>query len=221
MIVAHRLMGHRFFLGELVAARSHFEQIAALYNVEQHRPLMFQYGPDPGSAGLSVGALDLWLLGYGEQARQWSERALLLAHEAAHEYTLAYTLVLSSWFHHFRRESAVAQERAEEAIAICIKLGLALWLAWGTMIRGWALATQGKEAGIAQLHQGLAAAQAAEAGVFRTHQLTLLAEAYDAVGEPAAGLTALDEALALVEQTEERFWEAEIYRLKGELFARR
>src|SRR5262249_27623566 len=87
-----------------------------------------------------------------------------------------------------------------------------------TIMRGWALATQGQaEAGIAQIHQGLAAAQAAEARVFRTHQLTLLTEAYQMVREPEAGLAALDEALALVEQTEERFWEAEIYRLKGEL----
>jgi predicted ATPase len=218
IIVGHLCMGCRFLLGELVAARAHFEQIAALYNVEQHRPMTFQYGVDPGLSGLTTGALNLWLLGYVEQARQWSERALLLAHEGAHPFTLAYTLVLLSWFHHFRREWAVALERAEQAIAICIKQGLALWLAWGTMIRGWALAEQGQgDAAIAQIHQGLAAAQAAEARVFRTHQLTLLAEAYWTVGEPEAGLAALTEAAALVEQTEERFWEAEIYRLKGEL----
>jgi predicted ATPase len=218
IIVAHMCMGCRFLLGELVAARAHFEQIAALYTVEQHRPMTFQYGVDPGLSGLSSGALVLWLLGYVGKARQWSERAQLLAHEGAHPFTLAYTLVLLSWLHHFRREWAVAQERAEEAITICIKQGLALWLAWGTMIRGWALVEQGQgDAGIAQIHQGLTAAQAAEAGVFRTHQLTLLAEAYGAVGQPVAGLAALEEALALVEQNEERFWEAEIYRLKGEL----
>jgi class 3 adenylate cyclase/predicted ATPase len=218
MIVAHRLMGHRFFLGELVAARAHFEQIAALYNPEQHRPLLFQYGPDPGSAGLSVGALDLWLLGYVEQARRWSERAVLLAREADHAFTLAYALVLSSWFHQFCQEQAVAQERAEEAIAISTKQGIALFLAWGTIFRGRALAQQGQgEAGIAQLRQGVAALRAAGVQSFGTHHLTLLAEAYQTVGQPAAGLAALAEAGALVEKTEERFWEAEIYRLKGEL----
>jgi predicted ATPase/class 3 adenylate cyclase len=218
IIVAHRAMGCRFYLGELVAARPHFEQIAALYTVEQHRPLIFQYAQDPGPAGLSTGAFVLWLLGYVEQARRWSERALVLAREAAHPYTLAFTLIFSFWFHHFRRERAVAQERAEEAIAIASKQGLGLWLAWGTMMRGWALAKQEQgEAGMAQLRQGLAAVRAAGAAVFGTHNLTLLAEAYDAVGEPAAGLATLAEALDLVEETEERFWEAEIYRLKGEL----
>jgi predicted ATPase len=71
--------------------------------------------------------------------------------------------------------------------------------------------------GITLLRQGWAAAQAAGAQTTGTHHLTLLAEAHQAVGQPAAGLRVLDEALALVEQTEERFWEAEIYRLKGAL----
>jgi predicted ATPase len=205
-------------LGELVAARPHFEQIAALYTVEHHRPLTFQYGQDPGPTGLCVGALVLWLLGYGEQARRWSDRALVLAREAAHAYTLAAALTASSWLHHFCHEQAVAQERAEEDIAIATKQGVALLLAWATILRGWALAQQGQgDAGIAQIHQGLAVAQATGGESFRTYHLTLLAEAYDAVGQPAVGLGALDEALVLVEKTGERFWEAEIYRLKGEL----
>jgi predicted ATPase len=158
------------------------------------------------------------LLGYVKQARRWSKRAVMLAREAAHANSLAYSLLLSSWFHHFCRERAVAQERAEEDIAICTKQGLGDKLAWGTILRGWALAMQGQgQAGIAQIHQGVADTRAAGSGVFRTYQLTLLAEAYDAVGETEAGLAVLAEAAALVEQTEERFWEAEIYRLTGEL----
>src|SRR5262249_39706996 len=130
MIVAHRCVGwSNTVMGELVAARPHFEQIAALYNVEQHRPLMFQYPVDPGAAGLSMGAIDLWLLGYAEQARRWSDRALVLAREAAHANSLAYSLVFSSLFQHFCQERAVVQEQAEEDIAIATKQGLALWLA--------------------------------------------------------------------------------------------
>jgi hypothetical protein len=207
-----------FCMGELVAARAHFEQIAALYNVEQHRPLMFQYGQDPGPTGLSVGALDLWLLGYAEQARRWNERAILLAREAAHPYTLVSTLGSSFWLHSSCQEPADAQEQAEEVMAIASKQGLAVALAWGTIFRGWALAKQRQgAAGMAQLRQGVAAYQAAGQQTLVTHHLTLLAEAYQMVGQPAAGLAALDEALALVKTIGERFWEAEIYRLKGEL----
>jgi tetratricopeptide (TPR) repeat protein len=220
MIVAHWCMGWSFCMGELVAARPHFEQIVALYTVEHHRPLTFQYGQDPGPTGLALGALDLWLLGYPDQARQWSERAILLAREAAHPYTLIATLGSSFWLYSSCQEPAVAQEQAEEVIEIASKQGLAVGLAWATTIRGWALAQQGQgEAGIAQLRQGLAAFQATQQALL-THHLTLLAEAYDALGEPAAGLAVLDEAAALVEKIGERFWEAEIYRLKGELLLR-
>src|SRR5262245_44707543 len=159
MIVAHGCVGLSCAaMGEFVSARPHFEQVAALYNVEQHRPLIFQYPVDPGAAGLSMGAIDLWLFGYVEQARRWSDRALLLAREAAHANSLAYSLVFSSLFQHFCQDWAVAQEQAEEVIAIATKQGLGDKLAWGTIFRGWALATQGQgDEGIAQLRQGVAA----------------------------------------------------------------
>jgi predicted ATPase len=140
-----------------------------------------------------------------------------LLREAAHAHSLVDSLSFSSLFHHFCQERAVAQEQAEEAILIATKQGLTLWLAGGTITRGWALAQQGQEAGIAQLRQGLAAARATGARHFETHALTLLAEAYHTMGEPEAGLRVLAEALALVEKTGECFWEAEIYRLMGEL----
>jgi predicted ATPase len=211
-------MGWCFCIGELVSARAHFEQIVALYNVERHRPLTFQYGQDPGMAGLSGRALVLWLLGYPEQARRSSDRAIMLGREASHAHSLAGCLHFSSVFHAFCQETVIAQELTEEAIAICSKQGLAGWLAWAMVIRGWALAKQGHgEEGIAQILQGLAAVRAAGAEVARTYQLTLLVEAYQSVGQSEAGLSVLAEALAQVEKTEERFWEAEIYRLKGEL----
>jgi predicted ATPase len=219
MIVAHRCVGWSYMvMGELVAARPHFEQIAALYNPAQHRPLTFQYAQDPGPAGLISGALELWLLGYPEQARRWSDRALGLAREATHAYTLAYTLVFSSWLYRFCQDWAVAQALAEEVIPMATNQGFVMWLAGGIFTRGWALAQQGQgQAGIDQMVQGLAAIHATGAEFLRTHYLALLAQGYAAAGQPAAGLQVLAEAVRQVEKTEERFWEAEIYRLKGEL----
>jgi predicted ATPase len=86
------------------------------------------------------------------------------------------------------------------------------------ILRGWALAATGQgEAGIAQLCQGLTAARATGAEILRTYYLALLVDAYQTGGQREAGLAVLVEALAQVEKTEERFWEAELYRLKGEL----
>src|SRR5262249_48887041 len=83
---------------------------------------------------------------------------------------------------------------------------------------GWALAEQGQgEEGIAQIHQGLAAYRAIGSELWRSYYLALLAEAYGKVGRAEAGLKALAEALAQVEKTGEHFYEAELYRLKGEL----
>jgi predicted ATPase len=74
-----------------------------------------------------------------------------------------------------------------------------------------------EEDGIAQLHQGLAAWQATGAGVEQPYFLALLAEAYGKAGQVEEGLTVLAEALTVVDKSGERFYEAELYRLKGEL----
>jgi predicted ATPase len=88
----------------------------------------------------------------------------------------------------------------------------------GTIRRGCALAEQEQgEEGIAQMHQGLAALQAMGAELARPHYLALLTEAYGKGGQAGKGLSMLAEALSIVEKNEERWWEAELYRLKGEL----
>jgi predicted ATPase len=91
-------------------------------------------------------------------------------------------------------------------------------MACGAILRGWALAQQGQaKEGIDQLHQGLIAFRATGAEIWRPYFLACLAEAYGTMEQPEAGLTALAEALTLVDTTGERWYEAELYRLKGVL----
>ena len=91
-------------------------------------------------------------------------------------------------------------------------------VAFGSLMRGWALAHQGQvEEGIEQITQGLRAYRATGAVLFQPYYLALLAEAQGTLGEPETGLTALAEALTLAETTGERWCEQELYRLKGEL----
>jgi predicted ATPase len=91
-------------------------------------------------------------------------------------------------------------------------------VAWGTVLHGWALAMQGQgEAGLAEMRQGLAADLATGSKSWQPYCLGLLAEAYGAGGHPDAGLTALAEALAVLDTTELRSYAAELYRLKGAL----
>jgi len=107
-------------------------------------------------------------------------------------------------------------------LALANEHGFPYWLAEGTILQGWALAEHGQaEKGIARIRQGLSAYQATGAELFRTYWLALLAEAYGTVAQTEAGLHTLDEALAMVDKTGERVYEAELYRLKGEFTLRR
>src|SRR5262249_31346083 len=120
--------------------------------------------------------------------------------------------------HQHRREGQAVQERAEAQIALAREQGFPFWVAFGTVLWGWALAAQGQEEeGIAQMRQGLAALRARGAEVARPYCLALLAEAYGKGGQAAEGLAILAEALAQVDKTGERHHEAELYRLMGEL----
>jgi class 3 adenylate cyclase/predicted ATPase len=233
---ALRLEGHRAlantlnYLGEFVASQAHFAQAIALYDPQQHHAHAFRYGEDPGVVCCAYAGVTLWWLGYPDQALQRSHEALTLARELAHPYSLGYALFWAALLHQFRGEGQLTHERAEALIALATEHGFALWIAGGTVMRGWALSQrshepgagqrQGEE-GIAQIHQGLAAWGATGAKVIRPYGLTLLAKASAQVGQCEVGLTLLAEALAVIDETGERRWEAELYRLKGELLLTR
>src|SRR5262249_16943762 len=106
----------------------------------------------------------------------------------------------------------------EAAITISTQQGFPLWLAYGTIVRGWALAEQGHTAeGIAQIRQGIAAWRATKAELWRPYHLALLAEVHEKVGQGDEGLSVLTEALTTMDRIGDHFYEAELYRLKGEL----
>jgi predicted ATPase len=127
-------------------------------------------------------------------------------------------LILAAWLHAHRQEWPEAQAEAEVLLALAEEQGFALRVTEGTLLRGGALVGQGKvEEGIVQIRQGLTAYQAMGAGVAVTYFLALLAAAYGKVGQAKEGLALIAEALAVVEKTGGRHWEAELYRIKGEL----
>ena len=220
LLEAHLALGVSwFYLGQLSQAHAHLEQGMRLYDPQQHHALAFRYGNlDPGVACLAYAGWTLWLLGYPDQALERANEALTLAQNLEHPYTLARGLYWTTLLHQLRREWQVVSERAETAITVATAQQVALVLAVGPIMRGWALAMQGQGAeGLTQLRQGLDAYRATGAEFQRPHFLSMLAEVHRSLGQPEAGLTALSEALTLVETTGERYYEAELHRLKGEL----
>ena len=223
LLGAHNLLGQTSFLGgEFLEARDYHEQGIALYDPQRHAALAFLFGgEDPGVACQKFAAWTLWLLGYPEQARQRMQATLSLAQELNSPFNLAFALNGAALFHQLRREVYAVQERADAGMTLAKEQGFAFFLAMETVLSGWALTKRGQgENGITQIRHGLAAYRATGAEVHRAYLLALLAEAYAALEQPEEGLTVLNEALGLVNETGERFYEAELYRLKGELLLR-
>jgi class 3 adenylate cyclase/predicted ATPase len=221
-VVAHYALGMTWlWLGALRAARQHLEEGIALYTPDQRQALVFRIGHDPGVACRAFAAFALWLLGYPEQALAHTHAALTLAHALSHPYSLAFARCRAAFVLQFCLDVPAVRAHAEAAVALSTEQGFALWAAMGTSLRGWALAMQGQgEAGLAQVRQGITACQATGAVLHVPYFCTVLADVSAHLGHTEEGLQALAEAHTLVEQHEERYWEAEVARLRGVLLLR-
>jgi predicted ATPase len=217
--VAHWQLGAElFFIGKLAEAQVHLEQTIAFYDSQQHQHLAYRYGLDPGVMSLSVISCMLWMRGYPEQAVRQVQEALALAWELSHPPTLAMVHVWYGIIHGFYRDWPRVQEAAETIIQISTAHGFRYWLSAGLTVRGWALAGQGQtEEGIAQVREGIATTRATGAELLVPNSLAMLADACGKAGRVEEGLAALAEALATTRRTGERWSEAEVHRLEGEL----
>jgi len=208
-----------YWQGEVTLTRAYMEQGTALYTTHLHHHPVSLSLDNPQVVCLSYTAFALWYLGYPDQALQKSHETLTLAQELSHPHIQAWALTCAAFLRQFRREGQAAQKCAEALTALCAEHGFEQVLGWvGTGFQGWALADQGqREEGIVQLCQVLAAYRTTGAQIARPYFLVLLAELYGKGGQLEEGLDVLAEAFSVVEKTGERMYEAELYRVKGEL----
>jgi adenylate cyclase len=213
----HALWTTYFSLGEYTLARSHCEQGLAAYGSQERDAEAPLYGGhDAGVCCLSFSGLVLWCLGYPDQALDRNRRAVALAHELSHPVSLVQALRWIAALHQLRRETSAIREHAEAAIALATEHGFPYWKGWAASLQGWVLAQTGEgEAGIARIRQGLATHLSTGGAFDRPYMLALLAEAYEGAGRVDEALVVVDEALASVRATDERYYEAELHRLKG------
>jgi predicted ATPase len=209
-------------LGEFAQVLDHCQQGITVYDPRQSRSHMFLFGNDTGVGCQMYEALALWHLGYPDQAMKRADESLTLAHELSHPFTLVFTLYYTARLHMLRGEVRAVQERVEAVLHIAAERGFALFQAFGTVLRGWALAEGGEiEEGIGEIQQGLTAWRAMGLEVVLPESLSFLAGAYGKAGQAEEGLRLVAEALTRVERTGERKFEAELYRLQGELLLSR
>jgi tetratricopeptide (TPR) repeat protein len=197
--------------GDFPAARECLEAVLAV------GALPFCVGHEP-AARIHL-AFALWYLGYADQALQLSQRDLSLAYKTEDTGVIASALS-DSWatLRQLRREPHPTLEGAEQLLALTGEDKWPWLWAMGLILTGWAHAHEGQVVeGLAEMRRGLGAWRAIGMGCRVPHWLALLAEGYALAGQAEEGLGAIAEALEHVERTDERYYEAELHRLKGEL----
>jgi predicted ATPase len=217
LVAAHQTMGSALeFLGETKAASEHLERAVSLHDPEQHLDRVF--GLDSGMIARSQSALPLWLLGRADAALRRIDETVALARALRQPITLVFTLLLAENLHVLRREPELAIKVGDELIALCREYGLAQEVEWGRCFQASAMAQLGHgEAAVEQLRDSLARQQALGAGLLRSTFRAHLAYACLTAGRTAEGLAAVAEALALSEQSLERYYVAELLRIRGDL----
>ena len=219
--LGHWHLGFVYFgLGEYVTARAHLQQVISFYQPqEHHHPFVLLRGSDAGVSALAYDACCLWCLGYPDQALRQSQVALALARELDHAFSLADVLCFGGCvFNEMRRDAPALKSNADELARLSEGMGFSSFLGTGACYWGVALTRLGQpQEGIAHMREGMAVRQSVGARCYLSGISGALAVAQAKAGQPETGLTILSETLALVEETDERYCEAELHRLRGEL----
>ncbi len=207
------------FRGDFTAAHAHSTRALTQYD-DPARTLFWASitGEDSGVAHRCYRSVALWHLGKPDQALRLSSEAVDLARSIGQPFTLAFALEHRAWLCNQCRLPAEARIAAEEEITIATEQGFAYWLASATLFKAasMVLLGQGQEA-LPLILKGIQDLRATGAGLNLTFHLGFLADAYMQAGQFSEASKALDEALACAQRTDERFFEPELLRLKGDL----
>jgi class 3 adenylate cyclase/predicted ATPase len=219
LMMGHRLMGLSLLhTGDLVNGGAHLNRAITLYDPAEHRPLATRFGQDIGAATLSWKSLACWLLGYPQTALADAEQALKVAREMGHSATLMYVLNFSAWTNIFCGNYAVANALVDEFSALKDKTGSLFWGAWGMMQRGFLMALTGKAPDAVQtITSGLTAMRATGTTMWMPLWLSYLTRANAEIGQFDDVRRGIGEAIVAVEAAKERWCEAEVNRIAGEI----
>lgn len=207
------------FRGDFCAAHSHCARALSDYDDRDRTRLWAGVtGEDSGVAHRCYLSVALWHLGRVDEALRFNSEAVELARGIGQPFTLAFALEHRAWLCNQCRLASEAQAAAEEEIEIAMAQGFPYWLASSTLFRADSMIVRGhwREA-LPLILKGLHDLRATGAGLDLTLQLGFLGEAYTHAGQLADAAKAIDEGLATAERTEERFFEAELHRLRGEM----
>jgi predicted ATPase len=207
------------YRGDFSGARDTCADVIAQFDDrERTASLAKLIGEDSGVTCRCYLSLALWQLGFADQALELGRQTVDLGRSIDHLYSLEYALHHAGWLYQHCRLGTQTQVAAEEQVQIATEQGFLFWQATGTLYTAAGLLLQGRiERGLPLLEKGLQAYRATGAQLGLPYYLSMLADACMRVGRFAEAGNTLSEAIALADKNDERFQEAELYRLKGEL----
>jgi predicted ATPase len=213
----------RWYQGDYADARHHLERALAILDRERDRDLTFRFGQDQFVAAQIFLALVLWSLGEVAQAERLVEAARQHAAESGQIATLAYMHLWVGNLEAVSGDAARAKRHAAPLLALCRERSLAGYATWGALTSAWACARlSGSET---QATMELQSALSAHVGLGNKLCVplyqALLAEIEAGGQDAAAALSHIDEAIALAQHTGERWTDAFLHRIRGEILLKR
>ncbi len=219
LLVAHRVVGIcLLFLGDFPKGLSHFERAIELYNPAEHRPLATLFGTDTRAHALCYRSWAFWFLGHPNAAILDARHAVHGAREMGLAGTLMNTLALTSLTNVFCGDYIAATAQLDELAGLAEKKGSLYWKAFAMWLQGWLLALTGKAPeAVDILTSGIAAWRSTGATLFAPMQLSYLATACAKLSQFDDARRSLSEAATAMEASKEMWFEAEVYRIAGEV----
>lgn len=208
-----------FGRGKFEESHSHLKKVISSYDpVEHHSAFVSLRGSDAGVSAMAYEVCNLWCLGYPDQAIRMSQEALDLAHSQNHLFTLADVLCMGGClFNKLRRDLQLLEANSEELRRLAVNKGFYSYSITGMCFLGEVKLLQGSlQEGISQIREALEIRERLKPKWNITGFSSALAQGQAMSGQPAEGLATLDRVFSLVDESDERFFEAELYRLYGE-----
>jgi predicted ATPase len=223
-LVAHRISGTTcVYFGDLADAHEHLHKAIELYDPARHGDFANRFGQDPRPAAEVFDAIALWLLGRVDEALCLADRAVADAKSAAHAPTMAHALAWAALLGLLRYDPEAVATYSQALADIVSRYDLPAFMSgFAVFFQGWAKWLRGEgEAEIPNMRRGIAIDRETGLAAWLNANEVALAEAEASAGETDAGLRRLDDTLAVLEHTEERWYEAEMHRIRAEILLKR
>ena len=217
LVVSNRASGSTaYYLGELENAKKHLEEVINSKTSPERRAGTLLYDVvDAWVTARSYASLTYWLQGFPEKAIEASNEAISMAESLEHPFSQALAQCFASWLYQFRGESKKALACAQQGLKIAEDNGFSFWIGWANILEGWAKNEEEIGSQHTLISDGLETWHATGSELGTSYFLFLQGESLLNYGDLLSAWQCLEKAKQFVEKTGEKWWEAELFRLKG------